>query len=68
MSALIEPTLIADDFSWIESGTTPRRRLCGMAIETTAAKVLGFLARSVVGELYWEGGTSRRKIRGMVRL
>jgi hypothetical protein len=68
MSALVEPTLVANDFPRIEGGTTPRRRLCGMAIETAATEVLGFLARGVVGELYGKGGTSRRKVRGMVRL
>jgi hypothetical protein len=67
MGALVEATLVADDFSGIESGTSPGRRLCGVAVEATPAKVLGFLAGGVVCELDGDGGTGRGgKERGVV--
>lgn len=51
MGALVETTLVAYYFPGVEGGTTPGRRLCGMAVETAPAKVLGLLAGCVVGEL-----------------
>jgi hypothetical protein len=67
MCALIETALVADDFSGIERGPAPGRRLCGVAVEAAAAKVLGFLAGGVVCELYGDRGTGGGgEIRGMV--
>jgi len=70
MGALVEATLVADDFSRIEGGTAPGRRLCGVAVEAAAAKVLGFLAGGVVSELNGgcgagRGGKERRVVGGV---
>jgi hypothetical protein len=59
MGALVEATLVADDFSGIKGGTTPGRRLGGVAVEATATKVLGLLAGGVVGELHGDGSPGR---------
>lgn len=67
VGALVETTFVADDFSGIESGTSPGRRLCGVAVEAAPAKVLGFLAGGVVCELNGDGSAGRRgKERGVV--
>jgi hypothetical protein len=36
VGALVEATLVADDFSGIEGGTAPGRRLCSVAVEAPA--------------------------------
>lgn len=67
MCALVEATLIADNFTGIESRATPRRRLCCVAVEAAATKVLSLLAGGVIGELYGNGSTCRGgKERGVV--
>lgn len=67
MGALVEATLVADDFSGIEGGTSPGRRLCGVAVEAAPTKVLSFLAGGVVCELDGDGGAGRGgKERGVV--
>ena len=42
VGALVEATLVANDFAWVERAATPRRRLGGMAVEATASQVLSF--------------------------
>lgn len=42
MGALVQTTLVTDDFAWVESGAAPRRRLSGMAVEAAPAQILGF--------------------------
>jgi len=67
VSTLIETTLVAYDFSRIERGPAPGRRLGGVAVKATATKVLSLLAGGVVGQLDGDGGTGgRREIRRVV--
>ena len=48
MSALVKTTLVTDNFSGIEGGPAPRRRLGRVTVKAPAAKVLGFLGCGVV--------------------
>jgi hypothetical protein len=52
MCALVESTLVADDFARVESGATPRGRLSGMAVEAAATQILGLFRSSIVSVLY----------------
>lgn len=51
VSALVQTTLVADDFSRVKSRAPPRGRLGGVAIEATATKILCLFRGSIVGVL-----------------
>lgn len=51
VSALIEPAFVADDFSRIKGRATPRRGLCGMAVEAAATEVLSLFRSGIISML-----------------
>lgn len=49
MSALEETTFVTQDFSWVEVGSAPGRRVGGAAVEAPATNTIAQLRRCIVG-------------------
>lgn len=54
VGALVQAAPVTKDFAGSESGTAPRRRFRGVAVETPATEMWGHPRSSVVGVFYVE--------------
>jgi len=56
MSALIQATLVTDNFAWVKGGSAPAGGLGGVTVEATSTKILSLFGSGIVCMHHGEGG------------